>query len=193
MTATGEPIYLAPIKIEFDEQLETLQTTRKHCKTWRIGSEKITVKLTPTNGELYDVMVSFLRSEHREGVRSTRCVVPGVKGTIRCDDNNSCKNCPYGRNPDDKLYFQISLDELTSTGYEPGASDATLSQALFEIALEEARNEMSAADPRLLVVFDMLKSKKKVSDIMAELNVSQTRAYQLIARTKQIVKNHLYS
>ncbi len=61
MIKAGEPIYLAPIKIEFDEQLETLQTTKEHCRTWRIGSEKILVKLTPTNEGLYDAMVNMLR------------------------------------------------------------------------------------------------------------------------------------
>ena len=100
MIAANEPIYLAPIKIEIPEQLENLHTSYKHCKTWRIGSEKITVKLTPTNGALYDVMVRILWTEHREGIRSTRCVVPGKYGTIRCDEHNRCKDCPYCRNPD---------------------------------------------------------------------------------------------
>ncbi len=191
MIKAGEPIYLAPIKIELDEQLETLQTTKEHCRTWRIGSEKILIKLTPTNEGLYDAMVNMLRSEHREGVRSTRCVVPGKYGTIRCDDNNQCSKCPYNRDPDEKLYFQISLDGLTDSGYEPGAYDATSSQALLKIALDEACAEMTAKDPRLLTVFEMLKAQKTVPDIMEELHVSKSRAYQLIARTKEIVKAYL--
>jgi len=50
---------------------------------------------------------------------------------------------------------------------------------------------MAEIDPRLLVVFDMLEDRKTVPDIMRELNISQSRTYQLIAKTKQIIKNHL--
>ena len=67
------------------------------------------------------------------------------------------------------------MDELTSTGYNPGASDATSSEALFDISLEEARSEMSEKDPRLLVVLDMLEDRKTVPDIMKKLDVLQSK------------------
>ena len=53
---------------------------------------------------------------------------------------------------------------------------------------------MSEKDPRLLVVLDMLEDRKTVPDIMKKLNVLQSKTYQLIAKTKQIIRiiiNHL--
>ena len=65
---------------------------------------------------------------------------------------------------------------------------------MFDISLEEAHSEMSEKDPRLLVVLDMLEDRKTVPDIMKKLNVLQSKTYQLIAKTKQIIRiiiNHL--
>ena len=53
---------------------------------------------------------------------------------------------------------------------------------------------MSEKDPRLLVVLDMLEDRKTVPDIMKKLNVLQSKTYQLIAKTKKIIRiiiNHL--
>ena len=53
MTAAGEPIYLAPVEVHHREQLETLCITYDQCKTWRIGSESVTVHLTPASSEVF--------------------------------------------------------------------------------------------------------------------------------------------
>lgn len=192
MMAAGEPIYLAPIRIEIKEQLENLHTTAAGCRKWHVGAEAVTVKLTPCNEAIYDMMVGVLRAEHRDGVRKSRCVVRGKRGgTIRCDERNRCKECPYGRKPEDREYQEVSWDALVEDGFDPGAEDTTSGPVLFDMAVEDARRQMAAEDPRLLTVYEMLDEHKSVNDIMAALGISQRRVYQLIARCREIVKANL--
>ncbi|MBQ3704576.1 MAG: hypothetical protein II885_17765 [Oscillospiraceae bacterium] len=192
MMAAGEPIYLAPIRIEIREQLENLHTDYAHCRTWHIGAEAITVKLTPANEAIYDMMVNILRSEHRDGVRKSRCLVRGKRGKlVRCDENNRCAQCPYKLRPEDRLPQEVSWDELTDQGIDPAAADTTSAPVLFDMAVEDARRQMAAEDPRLVTVYDMLDEHKSIDDIMAALGISQRRVYQLIARCREIVKANL--
>ena len=192
MHSEGQVIFLAPIRVEFREQLESLQTDYAHCKTWHVGAEAITVKLTPANEAIYDMMVNILRSEHRDGVRKSRCLVRGKRGKlVRCDENNRCAQCPYNLRPEDRIPQEVSWDDLTDKGVDPGAADSTSAPVLFDMAVEDARRQMAAEDPRLVTVYDMLDEHKSVTDIMAALNISQRRVYQLIARCREIVKENL--
>ena len=192
MHADGQVIYLAPIKIEIPEQLENLHTDYAHCRTWHIGAEAVTVKLTPVNEALYDFMVNSLRAEHRDGVRKSRCLVRGKRGTlVRCDERNQCKKCPYGYKPEDRQYQEVSWDELSDQGVDPAATDTTSAPVLFEMGVEAARAQMAAEDRRLLTVYEMLEDKKGVPEIMDALGLSQRRIYQMITRCRKIVKDNL--
>lgn len=192
MMASGEPIFLAPIKIEIREQLDNLHTTAAGCRKWHVGAEAVTVKLTPCNEAIYDMMVSILRTEHRDGVRKSRCVVRGKRGgTIRCDERNKCRECPYGRKPEDREYQEVSWDALVETGFDPGADDTTSGSVLFDMAVEDARRQMAAEDPRLVTVYDMLEDKKGIPEIMTALGVSQRTVYYLISRCRQIIKDNI--
>ena len=103
-------------------------------------AEVVTVKLTPCNEAIYDMMVNILRSEHRDGVRKSRCLVRGKRGKlVRCDENNSCAQCPYNLRPEDRLPQEVSWDELTDQGVDPGAADSTSAPVLFDMAVEDAR------------------------------------------------------
>ena len=121
MVAAEEPIFLAPIRIEIREQLQNLHVTSDHLRTWRVGAELVTVKLTPCNEEIYDLMVNILRAEHRDGVRKSRCLVRGRRGKlVRCDENNRCSQCPYNLRPEDRQPQEVSWDDLTDKGFDPG-------------------------------------------------------------------------
>ena len=57
--------------------------------------------------------------------------------------------------------------------------------------MAESRTEWNAADPRLTRAFEMSESGYDIEDIMAELNLSQRRVYQLIKKVKEMAKqNH---
>lgn len=192
MVAAEEPIFLAPIRIEIREQLQNLHVTSDHLRTWRVGAELVTVKLTPCNEEIYDLMVNILRAEHRDGVRKSRCLVRGRRGKlVRCDENNRCSQCPYNLRPEDRQPQEVSWDDLTDKGFDPGAEDTTSGPVLFDMGVDAAKAQLSAEDPRLLIVYEMLEDKQSISDIQTALGVSQRTVYYLIARCREIVKDNL--
>ena len=67
LNANGIEVYAAPIEIEKkakdrQAQFESLGITQDDCKTWRIGSEKVIVHLTPAPKHIYDLMLNDLRA-----------------------------------------------------------------------------------------------------------------------------------
>ena len=185
MMAAGEPIYLAPIEIEIEQQIENLHITRRECRPWYVGAEKITVHLTPANGELYDFLVSEIRAKHRDGVRKSRCMVIGKRGKlIRCDERNRCSECPFGRTPENREPQEISWDELE--GYEAESYDTTADEVMARLGRQALIEKLKAADPRLATVFQMQQEGYDIPDIMAELNLSQRRVYDLVKKVKTI-------
>ena len=58
LVKSGKTVYAAPIEIEKNKedrqrQFEALNITQDDCKTWRIGSEKVIVHLTPADEATY--------------------------------------------------------------------------------------------------------------------------------------------
>ena len=145
--------------------------------------------MTPANAEIYDLLLGDLRAKHRDGVRKSRCMVIGKRGKpIRCDERNKCRECPFGRKPEDRKHQEVSWNEMVDKGYDPAAHDSTSEPALNRITYQEIRAEWNAADPRLTRAFEMSESGYDIEDIMAELNLSQRRVYQLIKKAKEMAK-----
>ena len=134
-------------------------------------------------------LLGDLRAKHRDGVRKSRCMVIGKRGKpIRCDERNKCRECPFGRKPEDREHQEVSRNEMVDKGYDPAAHDNNSEPALNRITYQEIRAEWNTADPRLTRVFEMSESGYDIEDIMAELNLSQRRVYQLIKKAKEMAK-----
>jgi hypothetical protein len=87
---------------------------------------------------------------------------------IRCDERNKCRECPFGRKPEDREHQEVSWNEMVDKGYDPAAHDSTSEPALNRITYQEIRAEWNAADPRLTRAFEMSESGYDIEDIMAE-------------------------
>ena len=187
MTAAGEPIFLAPVEVHHREQLETLCISYDQCKTWRIGSESVTVHLTPASSEVYDLLLGDMRSRHRDAVRKCRCKIPGRRGKpIRCPDHYSCKDCPFGLSPDEREAAEISWDSMLEDGYEAEALDTTVDEAMAHLGREALIKKLNDADPRVAKAFTMEQDGYTIPEIMAELGLSQRRVYDLLKQAKTI-------
>ena len=111
-------------------------------------------------------------------------MVIGKRGKpIRCDERSKCRECPFGRK-----HQEVSWNEMVDKGYDPATHDSTSEPALSRITYQEIRAEWNAADPRLTRAFEMSESGYKIEDIMAELNLSQRRVYQLIEKAKEMAR-----
>lgn len=185
---TGTPVFLAPIEIETKDQYETLNITRQHCRTWRIGSEQVLVHLTPTDEATYRFLLNELRAKHRQGFRSVRCMIPGKqKPLIRCPDTNKCSSCPFGRKPEDRDPNTISWDELADTGVEPEGHDRTVERLHAKLEYDEIRQQMIAEDPKIALAFEMKeRDGMTVAEIAKALGVKDRQVYYLIQKARSI-------
>ena len=85
--------YYAPIEIEHSGQLETLNITWNDCRTWHIGSERVTVYLCPADEATYRFLLGGAAPEapqrlprrplHGRGKAETLDSLPGVEQVQR--------------------------------------------------------------------------------------------------------------
>jgi hypothetical protein len=112
-------------------------------------------------------------------------MVIGKRGKpIRCDERNRCSECPFGRTPENREPQEISWDELE--GYEAESYDTTADEVMARLGRQALIEKLKATDPRLATVFRMQQEGYDIPDIMAELNLSQRRVYDLVKKVKTI-------
>ena len=183
----GELLFDCPIEIRNQQDLDTYGITWSDCRTLNFhGSERVTVFFYKTeNRALAEYQWSYLDTQHSRGYANTRCWVPGRrKAFVRCRDTVSCATCPY---KDKKQAPIISWDGLVETGYEPVGSAPVDEQVGAKMEYEGIKAMMDAEDTRIARAFEMKELQGySVREIAAELEISQPRVYQLIARAKSI-------
>ena len=188
LVRNGITVHFAPIEIEDHSQFETLHITQDQCRTWHIGSEKVLVHLTPTTEETYRFLLNELRSKHRKGYRSVRCMIPGrQKPLIRCPDTNKCSDCPYGRKPEDRDPNESSWYEFTENGMEPQQADNSCDRAFTHLVYAELLEWMEREDPAIAEVFHLKEHDGlPVADIAEQLGVTPRRVYYLLRKAEAI-------
>ena len=194
MKAHGIDRDAAPIEIEKKvedrkAQFEALGITQDDCKTWRIGSEKVIVHLTPAPKHIYDFMLNELRAKHRDEYRNRRCQIPGKrKGTlIMCPECNHCRECPYPEYRDQHKARIVSRDEMLEFGYEGEADTRMIEQLDAKLQYEEIREMMNRENPLITQVFEM-KERDGLSneEIAAELGITKRQTYYLYSKALAI-------
>ena len=184
--------YYAPIEIEHSGQLETLNITWNDCRTWHIGSERVTVYLCPADEATYRFLLGELRRKHRNGYRAVRCMVEGkLKPLIRCPESNKCSACPYGRKPEDREANIISWDGLIESGYEGEADNRMVEQLQAKLEYDEIRTLMDSENPIIAQVFEMKERDGfSVSEIADRLRIKPRNVYYYLDRAKAIGKKY---
>ena len=185
----GEILFDAPIEIKNQADLDNYGITWSDCRTLNFhGSDKVTVYFFKTENRAFaEYQWSYLDTQHSRGYASVRCVIPGKrKAFIKCPDTISCATCPY---KDKKQAPIISWDGLVETGYEPIGSAPVDEQTIAKTEYEGIKAMMDAEDPRIARAFEMKELQGySVREISTELEISQPRVYQLIAKAKAIGK-----
>lgn len=201
LVKSGREVYAAPILIEEnhesrERQFEAMGISFADCKTWRIGSKKVLVHLTPADEQTYQYLLNDLRAEHREEHRQKRCKIPGkLKPLVTCRDSNSCAQCPYGRSPEDREPNLVSWDALQEEGWEaeeqddcPPEGDTRLVEQLsatWEYA--EIRDRMEAENPMIPVIFEMrYREGYSVAEISELTGASRRNVYYYLDRARAI-------
>ena len=189
--ADGAILYDAPIQIRDQEDLDNYHISWRDCRTLNFhGSEKVTVYFMAVESRaLAEYMWASLDTQHSRGFASTRCWIPGKrKPFIKCPDTISCANCPH---KEDKQPPVISWDELVETGYEPVANTSPEESAVAKSEYDSIKTVMNIEDPHIAQAFEMKELLGySVKEIAAELDLSEPRIYQLVARAKAIGREY---
>ena len=183
----GELLFDCPIEIRNQQDLDAFGITWNDCRTLNFhGSDKVTVYFFKTENRAFaEYQWSYLDTQHSRGYASVRCMIPGKrKAFIKCPDTVSCATCPYKGKKQAPI---ISWDGLVETGYEPVGSAPVDEQVGAKMEYECIKAMMDAEDTRIARAFEMKELQGySVREIAAELQISQPRVYQLIARAKTI-------
>ena len=189
--ADGAILYDAPIQIRDQEDLDNYHISWRDCRTLNFhGSERVTVYFMAVESRaLAEYMWASLDTQHSRGFASTRCWIPGKrKPFIKCPDTISCANCPH---KEDKQPPVISWDELVETGYEPVANTSPEESAVAKSEYDSIKTVMNIEDPHIAQAFEMKELLGySVKEIAAELDLSEPRIYQLVARAKAIGREY---
>lgn len=113
LLSEGKKVWMTPIRIEEDEQLETLRISESRCRMLRMGSVRKRVYFTPADEGTFRYMVSVMNKEQKEYLRSHRCLVPGER-------KDYMRWAPMGRrclSPDGELRFlSVRMQVHTMSG-----------------------------------------------------------------------------
>lgn len=190
----GEVLYDAPIEIRDKADMDNYGITKEDCRYLYFGgSRKMRVYFFKTTDRVFaEEQWKYIDNLHSRGYLDTRCMVPGKrKAFVKCRDTNKCSACPYGMTPETRQAAVISWDGLIDAGCEPTATDSVEGQVIAKTTYEELRDRMNKEDPRILEAFEAKELfGSSVKQIAKDLQVSEPRVYQLIARAKEIGKDY---
>lgn len=189
---SGTEVFAAPIEIEHKGQLEALGITWAQCRTWYIGSDPVTVHLTPADEATYKFLLGELRTKHRKKHRKNRCPIPGkLKPLIPCPECNKCSECPFPEYRDKHQANQISYEQMLSDGNEVSDNSRFIERLEAKMQYEEIREIMNKEDPLIAQVFEMkVRDYMTVKDIAKELGLKNRQVYYYLSKAEAIGKEY---
>lgn len=189
---SGTEVFAAPIEIKHKGQLESLGITWAQCRTWYIGSDPITVHLTPADKATYKFLLGELRTKHRKKHRKNRCPVPGkLKPLIPCPECNKCSECPFPEYRDKHLANQVSYEQMLADGTEVSDNSRFIEKLEAKMQYEEIREIMNKEDPLIAQVLEMkVRDYMAVKDIADDLGLTERQVYHYLSKAKAIGKEY---
>ena len=189
---SGTEVFAAPIEIKHKGQLKSLGITWAQCRTWYIGSDPVTVHLTPADEATYKFLLGELRTKHRKKHRKNRCPVPGkLKPLIPCPECNKCSECPFPEYRDKHQANQVSYEQMLADGTEVSDNSRFIEKLEAKMQYEEIREMMNKEDPLIAQVLEMkVRDYIAVKDIADDLGLTERQVYHYLSKAKAIGKEY---
>ena len=194
LLSEGKRVWMAPIVIEDEGQLETLYVTRSKCRTWHSGPEKVLVYLTPADEKTFDYLKLSMDAIRKKVERNRRCMIPGKrKDFVRCPECYHCDACPFGMEGKVRTGRTVSRDLLMETELETAVSPDTVEDIVLRHEfLAEIRELMRRKNERILQVFELKFEKgydvKQVADALGE---TSRNVYYFLSEAKRICREYV--
>ena len=194
MLSEGKRVWMAPIVIEDEGQLETLCVTRSKCRTWHSGPEKVMVYLTPADEKTFKYLKSNMDSIRKKAERNRRCMIPGKRNDfVRCPECYRCAECPFGMDGKARIGRTISRDLLMETELETAVSQERVEDIVLQKEmLAEIRELMRLKNDRILRVFEMkVEQGYDVQEVADALGETSRNVYYYLSEAKRICRKYV--
>ena len=165
----------------------------KYVTTMRIGKRKHLVYLILCEEKTAIEHLQALKNEmHRED-RQDRCFIESSKSgkAIRCPDERSCYGCPFADAMRQVPCANLSTEEMAEDGVELEIRDSTSDEALTRLIEAEILKDLSAANRKLVEIYERLLEGKEPKEIGEELHLKKSTLYDGIKTIRKIAKKHL--
>ena len=190
-TDSGETMYLAPVRVQTEDDLKTFGVGKEARWTLPFGksSEKYKVLYFATpSQELAEEFWEKINTQHSKDYRKRRCLIPGkLKPLIVCPDCNSCAHCPYPEYRDKHEAREISYnDKLNAQKISPRESPE-IRKLELTWTIQEACKRISEINPlftRAIVLKEYY--NLTVDEIAEELNCSPHMVRYYLRRATEI-------
>lgn len=193
LLSEGKRVWMAPVVIEDDGQLETLYVSRSRCRTWHSGPEKRLVYLTPADEETFLFLKLGFDSARKRAERNRRCMILGTRNEyVRCPECYHCDECPFGRTGEVRTGRTVSRDHLLETELETAVcADTPEDIVLRREMLTEIREQMRRKNERILQVFVMkVEQGYDVQEVADALGETSRNVYYYLSEAKRICREY---
>ena len=194
LLSEGKRVWMAPVVIDEDEQLETLYASRSRCRTWRTGPEKRLVYLTPADEATFMFLKLGIDSQRKREERNRRCLIRGTRNDyIRCPECNHCDQCPFGLNGEARTGRTVSRDLLMETELETAVCwDTPEDIILRQEMLSEIRERMQEKNERILQAYVMkMEQGYDVQEVAEAMGETSRNVYYFLSEAKRICREYL--
>ena len=181
-----------PVIIE-QEMIREWELDPRFITTMRIGKQKHLVFLQLWKENEAKEYIQALKKEMHQEDRQDRCFIesPKTGKAIRCPDDRSCIGCPFNDAMKQVPCSSISIEELAEDGVELEIRDSTSDEAVTRLVEAEILKDLSAANRKLVEIYERLLEGKDPKEIGDELHLKKSTLYDGIAKIRKITKEHL--
>ncbi len=193
LLSEGKRVWMAPVVIEDEGQLETLYVSRGRCRTWHSGPEKRLVYLTPADEETFAFLKLEMDATRKRAERNRRCMIPGVRNEyVRCPECYHCSECPFGRGGEARTGRTVSRDLMLETEQETAVcADTPEDIVLRREMLEEVCERMRRKNERILQAFVMkVEQGYDVREVAEALGETSRNVYYYLSEAKRICREY---
>ena len=189
----GETLYHAPMEINDKEDLLNYGIGWDDCKTITFGGtdRRVVFFYETDNQALAEEQWKQLNREHTEKVDNSRCMIRGKrKQLIRCHSINSCKNCPHGKKPEEKLLNMISLDRLQEDGWDVADRGNSVEEIGMNHVLMEQMEDVLGDQLMWMLKMNLIYGYT-AAEISEETGYPERRVYYMLETAKTLAREWL--
>lgn len=196
---------LVPQLVDDREYAIAIGAKPENLRTWTKGGVSYTVMFVPVpadqekiSQQVFDAAVNELLDEKIGPNRHSRCLVPQPDGTkkpcpkIKDGNHGPCATCPHKDEYEREDRSMVSLEELDEENFHPmEAAPSAETEALEEVIFDDLIAYLKDINPALADVVTLGFKGFDKKDVVRQLPVKSSQAYDLYAKAERLTREFL--